>query len=282
MKLDPRAYIGYLVGYDSTNIYRVWVPHKGTIISTRDVIFDEFTFFKGEKEDRLEGLITKLDTLIEKVLVPKAQAKNEALLQEDDDILETDAEAEEAEVGGEAETENEPVKDFDQTQDLELAKALEEAYLSPPETDNENDESPCVLYIPYQCESTVTTDKFEPVSSEFREASRQAKEDRYADIYLEVITSVFHRAFTAGRKFRDKRLHQKNLPDKLKSLRDLENHPLWERFREAQLVYLESHRQMNSWVEANKKHVRGQKVISSMWTFIYKTDKHGFLQRCKA
>jgi hypothetical protein len=80
MKLNPRAHIGYLVGYDSTNIYRVWIPHKGILISMRDVIFDESTFFEGKKEDRPEGLIAELDILIEKVSVPKAQAKNEAIL----------------------------------------------------------------------------------------------------------------------------------------------------------------------------------------------------------
>jgi hypothetical protein len=188
----------------------------------------------------------------------------------------------EAEAGGEAKAEDESVENFDQTQDLELAKALEEAYLSPLETDDKNDESPCALYVSYQCESDATADKFQLVSSEFREASEQAKEDQYANFYLEVITSAFHRAFTMGRKFRDKRFHRKNLLDKPKSLRDLENHPLRERFWEAQLVHLESHRQMNSWVEADKKHARGQKIIGLMWMFVYKIDKHGFLQRCKA
>jgi hypothetical protein len=149
MKLNPRAHIGYLVGYDSTNIYRVWIPHKGIVISTRDVIFDESTFFEGEKEDQLEGLIVELDALIEKISVLKAQAENEALLQKDNDILETDAEVAEAEAGGKAEAEDKPVEDFDQTQDLELVKALEEAYLSPPKTDDENNESPCALYVLY-------------------------------------------------------------------------------------------------------------------------------------
>jgi hypothetical protein len=50
-KLDPRAHIGYLVGYAS-NIYRIWIPHKGVVISTRDVIFDETTFFDGKRTDR--------------------------------------------------------------------------------------------------------------------------------------------------------------------------------------------------------------------------------------
>ena len=43
-KLDSRAYIGWLVGCQSTNIFRIWIPEKGLdqrVISTRDVIFDE-------------------------------------------------------------------------------------------------------------------------------------------------------------------------------------------------------------------------------------------------
>jgi hypothetical protein len=39
-RLNHRAYIGYLVGYDSTNIFRIWHPKANTIISTRDVIFN--------------------------------------------------------------------------------------------------------------------------------------------------------------------------------------------------------------------------------------------------
>jgi len=66
-KLDPRAHIGYLVGYNSTNIYRIWIPHKGIIISTRDVIFNKKTFFNGKQIDILKDLHAKLDTLIEKI-----------------------------------------------------------------------------------------------------------------------------------------------------------------------------------------------------------------------
>ena len=39
---------------------------------------------------------------------------------------------------------------------------------------------------------------------------------------------------------------------------------------------------MQSFYEVDKKHAKGQRVIHSMWAFIYKTDKHGFLQKCKA
>ena len=40
-KMAPRAQVGYLVGFDSTNIFRVWLPSKGRVIRTRDVRFDD-------------------------------------------------------------------------------------------------------------------------------------------------------------------------------------------------------------------------------------------------
>ncbi|QSS48815.1 hypothetical protein I7I53_08940 [Histoplasma capsulatum var. duboisii H88] len=40
-KLNPRAHIEYLVGYDSTNIFQIWIPHLDRVIRARDVIFDE-------------------------------------------------------------------------------------------------------------------------------------------------------------------------------------------------------------------------------------------------
>jgi hypothetical protein len=47
-RLDPRGWIGYLVGYNSTNIYRVWNPLTNKVISTRDVIFNEKETFSGD------------------------------------------------------------------------------------------------------------------------------------------------------------------------------------------------------------------------------------------
>ena len=38
---DPRAFIGYLVGYEGTGIYRIWIPSQSKVIRTRDDTFDE-------------------------------------------------------------------------------------------------------------------------------------------------------------------------------------------------------------------------------------------------
>ena len=53
-RLNPRAWVGYLLGYSSTNVYRIWNPAAQPdkqVIRTRDVIFDEDKTFSGEVED---------------------------------------------------------------------------------------------------------------------------------------------------------------------------------------------------------------------------------------
>lgn len=40
-KLEERVLIGYLIGYDSTNIYRIWYLPSDRIVRVRDVTFDE-------------------------------------------------------------------------------------------------------------------------------------------------------------------------------------------------------------------------------------------------
>ena len=40
-KVEPRAQIGYLVGYEAWNIFRIWNPKDGTVTRHRDVDFDE-------------------------------------------------------------------------------------------------------------------------------------------------------------------------------------------------------------------------------------------------
>ncbi|KAL1956597.1 hypothetical protein VTO42DRAFT_7008 [Malbranchea cinnamomea] len=50
-KHAPRVHISYLVGYDSTNIFRVWIPSLDQVVRTRDVVFDETERYEGEKMD---------------------------------------------------------------------------------------------------------------------------------------------------------------------------------------------------------------------------------------
>jgi transposase InsO family protein len=117
-KLNPRAYIGYLVGYDSTNIFRIWIPSKGQVISTRDALFDEYKFFDGKPEHMTAQMANEMDSLIAKIQLPENEAINDGILEDDeieDYLMDTD------------DPDDEPVAAFDDKEDFELAKALEEA-----------------------------------------------------------------------------------------------------------------------------------------------------------
>lgn len=74
-KLNPRAWIGYLVGYQSTNIYRIWNPWLGEVFSTRDVIFNEDEYFQGDleqlKDDIRELNREELINLLQEIKEPE-------------------------------------------------------------------------------------------------------------------------------------------------------------------------------------------------------------------
>ena len=71
-KLAPKTYIGYLVGYKSTSIYRVWIPYKKKVISVRDMIFNKEAFFDSKPTKIIIELITALDKIFDLVKVQLA------------------------------------------------------------------------------------------------------------------------------------------------------------------------------------------------------------------
>ena len=86
-KLDPRAHISYLVGYDSTNIYYIWIPYQGKVISTQDVIFNKNSLFNSKKEALLDVLIRTKDALVQKARLPEKLVTNTQIVQEDNNII---------------------------------------------------------------------------------------------------------------------------------------------------------------------------------------------------
>jgi len=290
-KLDSRAHIGYLVGYDSTNIYRVWIPHKGTVISTRDVLFDEKTYFDGKIAHRIP--VAELDDLVTKVTIPEPLAANQRILEDDEDELmgpssnqNDPSDREQSPPSYETEESDDETGTFNQKEDLELAKALEEALLTPPPSEVE--ESVFNVSIPVQG-NPQQADRAEE-AGDARQAEEAAcqgvteADDRFTDFVSQKVTSPYMGAFT-GAVLTAKhytRLHKRTLPPLPESHRDLEKHPMREEFRKAQEDHLRSHQQMETFYEVDKRHAGGQQVLGCMWVFVYKTDKHGYLQKCKA
>ncbi|KAI1004940.1 hypothetical protein K3495_g3273 [Podosphaera aphanis] len=50
-RLLSRAHIGYLIGWESTNIYKVWVPSINKVINTRDVLIDSGNLYNPHDID---------------------------------------------------------------------------------------------------------------------------------------------------------------------------------------------------------------------------------------
>jgi hypothetical protein len=55
--LDPKVWIGYLIRYRSSNIYRIWILLLAKVISIRDVTFDEQIVFNSKTKDLYNNLI---------------------------------------------------------------------------------------------------------------------------------------------------------------------------------------------------------------------------------
>ena len=71
-KLVLRAYIGYLVGYESTSIYRVWILYKKKVVLAQDIIFNEEVFFDGKSTRIITELMTALDKAVDLVEIQPA------------------------------------------------------------------------------------------------------------------------------------------------------------------------------------------------------------------
>ena len=80
--MEARKYVGYLVGYDSTNIWRIWIPSQRKVICTRDVRFDEMKKYnpKEAKANEVEHIREKIDEIIEKIEIRDGTTELDGLL----------------------------------------------------------------------------------------------------------------------------------------------------------------------------------------------------------
>ena len=104
-------------------------------------------------------------------------------------------------------------------------------------------------------------------------------ENRFTDFKETKIATAWQGAFLKGRKFK---AHKRDLPPPPENYSQLEQHPLRKAFEEAQRQHLQEHSRKGSWQVVERRQAKDHQILSSMWVFIYKTDKHGFLVKCKA
>ena len=282
-KLEPRAHIGYLVGYQASNIYKIWIPHKNKVILTRDVIFDESSFFENKMAQ--PEMLQSISQILDEIEIPDQTQAMETILEQDETVYHSEEDEEEIldEIVVNTNSQDEP-----DGEDMEqwCGESEEQGhYNTPPLTDPEHEESPEAIFTTNIriCHQTVPPEGVEST----RHSSSCCSYDvpstvtsyRFHEFHPIRVQTAVHGAFNAGIKFKPQTSH---LPEVPKTMKDLDSHPFKDQFIKAQQEHLDSHEQMSSFVEVPWSRAKGQKVLHCMWVFTYKTDKHGYLQKCKA
>ncbi|KID82365.1 polyprotein [Metarhizium guizhouense ARSEF 977] len=290
-KLEPRAHIGYLVGYQSSNNFRIWVPHKNKVITTRDVIFNEASFFDNKLVK--PELMQSINQLLEEVEIPETQQVNEAILEEEGNHIAD--EDDDDSTDQEDQSDQETIKDVivvntesqDDPAEEEDCESMEENYLpTPPQSDPDLEDSLDAVFTAHlpirpragHPEGVNKVEGHGPGCCNQKFKSNQT-DYRFHEFHPIRVETAVHGAFNAGIKFR---AHKRDLPQPPKTRKDLADHPFRDQFIKAQQEHLASHEQMQSFVKVPWARAKGQRVLSCMWVFTYKTDRHGYLVRCKA
>ena len=316
-RLDPHAWIGYLIGYQSTNIYRVWVPQLNRVISSRDVTFDEGVIFDGH-----------IDTL-----------KDQAKAVDGDDLIQliNQAEVPEPETSTTVDqshytTLDEPLVELPgvKEDDAESVAESEIVVASQPVHQEESGvpisraPDPLVELPPIR---PYRTPPLSPPRAFLAHTYTKADSNQKVGYGGESIT--LHAAMAAGRlaapvawsekgQLLDKaavirshrkgdsratnpqqplqpwkplhkriqqgqKVHRRELPTVPRSHSDLHNHPMEQLFLAAEEDHLQGHQSMKTWTNIPRGEVgRGQQILDCMWVYTYKCDSHGNFTKCKA
>ncbi|KAF7573323.1 hypothetical protein PtrM4_082280 [Pyrenophora tritici-repentis] len=264
-RLDPKAWIGYLVGYQSTNIYRIWIPSMAKVISTRDVVFDEETIFNGKTEDLMDNLmhnpLEEIATWVRTVELPGTQSQQA----ETETFYEDDTTQEES--------------PRTQKTRYHQGRKVVEAYLTPPPTP-----PPVALLVQGEVNnedmtnmSNQSTSMTSPWAAAFMAGTESGHIGQHEGKSID--KAQVKRLLSKGIK-----PHRNQLPPLPTAYSKLEDHPLYDMFKEAEKTHLRSHQQMKSWTEVQASPVKraGHQILDCMWVYTYKLDKHHRLIKCKA
>jgi hypothetical protein len=89
MRLDACAWIGYLVGYRSTNIFRIRIPALDKVITTRDVVFNENKVLDDKEQTLIDSLMHTTSSDIAKLVtnleIPEVGPNHHRVIFEDEE-----------------------------------------------------------------------------------------------------------------------------------------------------------------------------------------------------
>jgi hypothetical protein len=286
-KMEPRALIGYLVGYKASNIFRIWVPRQGKVIEVRDVVFDETKLYDSNHpflEDRLKKSSPRNDVLVEIPRIPQIEFQGVA--------DESDSDDSEVGTNGREGTGASEEREVQDVASESISEPIEGGLLTPdptptpdpdPQPQVSRDSEPGPRCPTKEIRGDVDESniiegtRVRKPSARRREAHLISVEKAATDL------TGFLVAFPAGlepTKEPLKRFHRNDLPPEPKNWRQMVKHPHRDGFMKA------AHREFT---ELNGKGTfrpvvrpKNEEVIPLTWTYLYKFDTEGYLLKYKS
>jgi hypothetical protein len=288
-KLAARAQVGYLTGYNSTNIYRVWIPRLQKVICTRDVTFNESAFFSPHDKQHPIETIRELVELLAIEVLPSIELSNENsdISYSSLDVVSSPASP------ALAPTQHSPITASPATlaQDsLSLSppaslnrfeKARSEPMLSASDTTPNDTPEPSPPPAPRADEISATVDPANIlVGKRTRKPTR--RQAYLADLASTAELPGLFAAFSAATQHGKKRLHRDALPPPPRTWKQLEKHPFCDSFKQAASLEYDTLKSKGTFEPVPTPTTTTERVLPLLWVFTYKFDPDGFLLKFKA
>jgi hypothetical protein len=278
-KLNPRAEIGYLIGYTASNIYRIWIPHSNKIKLVRDVLFDETQFFDGKVSRPDPQTEKELDQVIETVCLPEQDVFDHIWQLPEGWI----AQAPSDEQANDPDPLNQLIAGLQQLQPHNL------------------DDSDASTFS----QDTISIANSETTAPTIYSVASDQEEDR---LFQHVEHNTFRGCFYAGRMIGKQDIASKlsaldldevanlsattepttdapfvkDLPPCPKNRREMLRHRYAKEFQEAEVEHMQTHREADSFAKVPKNKAKSSTKLGSMWVYTYKPDQDGRLAKFKA
>ena len=266
------------------------MPNKKRVVSVRDVIFNEDEVWHGVPLQRVADEIKELDEAIQVIELPQADELEDIQLSEDLEVeseitRQTDHEAEDLDADNiAAET------DTDKLAEDEDQKWAQNQYPTPDPSDLEvflaNSTRMWVdnLRRQHAYDTIADRDKADLCKSEGMKPARldqldKQQKQRFYDFAQHRVSTNLQNVFTAGSRMG----HRRDLPPESVNYRELKGHPFEEQSHTDMEIHIQQQRQQFILRESvSSANAKVHQLLGCQWVFKYKTNKHGWLQKCEA
>jgi hypothetical protein len=314
-KMESRALIGHLVGYDSTNIFRIWLPESHTVIRTQDVVFrsntryDSSTVYadlrvartvkivldiadyEGEIEELEISELLELSALLSShgTEMPEEDEAHDQLMEElqqqsanTDQTLPTPESTPERSIDlGGSSVSSATIGRRSRTASVEEEISLPKGY--EPVQGGQAAPNRRENNAPRRTNPAITSDNI-VAGKRTRGSAYAAYLSTFAVAYLSTFASAIN--LVKARELHEPkkvRLHRDYLPIPLKRWSDLECHPFGNRFKLAAQAEIDDILRKGCFKpEARIGGVAEGEILPLMWVFTYKFNEDGYLTKFKA